>query len=502
MTLALIDCPTGLAGNMLLAALLDLGLPEAVIHAPLEALGLAGLYRLELQEGRSAGLRGLQLTVVPLEAQPRHRAWGELRRQLNAAPLAEPLRRQVLAVFSLLAAAEAAVHGRPAEQVHFHEVGAIDALVDIVGVCAGLLHFGIEQLVCTVPPAGHGRVLTAHGSLPLPAPAVLEIARLRAIPLASSEGFPAAELTTPTGLALMACWAERFGPAPAALPIQVGVGLGSHRLDRPNLLRLILAQPLEPAAAALASGGSEAAERLETVVQQQAQIDDATPEDLAFLAESLRQAGALEVFSQAIAMKKGRHGFLLTAVVAPDRAAALRQVWWRHSSTLGLRELQQPRWSLVRQSLELATPLGPLRLKRALLPGGGERFKPEHDDLVALARRHNLSLAQVRRDVEAAIQAPSPQDRRRPEQPLQQQGLAAQTPQDPVPVAAAMPEQLQTKQLQTKQLRPDQPAKDQPTRDQTVPEQVKQDLAGRDSARKNQARPEPAGEDRSVGNRP
>ncbi len=447
MTLALIDCPTGLAGNMLLAALLDLGLPEAVIHGPLEALGLAGLYRLELQEGRSAGLRGLELQVLALEPQPRHRPWGGLRRQLSEAPLAEPLRRKVLAVFSLLAEAEAAVHGQPADQVHFHEVGAIDALVDIVGVCAGLLHFGIEQLVCSVPPAGHGQVLTAHGSLPLPAPAVLEIARLRGIPLASSEGFPAAELTTPTGLALMACWAERFGPAPAALPTQVGVGLGSHRLDRPNLLRLILAEPLEPASAALASGGSGAAERLEMVVQQQAQIDDATPEDLAFLAEALRQAGALEVFSQAIAMKKGRHGFLLTALVEPDRAAALRQVWWRHSSTLGLRELLQPRWALVRQSLELATPLGQLRLKRALLPGGGERFKAEHDDLVALARRHDLSLAQVRRDVELAIEA---------------QASQAQTSEDP----------------------------------------ARQDLALQDSARKNQAMPEQALEDRSVGNPP
>ena len=417
MTLALVDCPTGLAGNMLLAALLDLGLPQSVIDAPLAALGLADRYRLDLEQRRSGGLRGLHLTVVPLERQPRHRPWELLRRQLAEAPLAEPLRQKVLEVFSLLAAAEAAVHGHPPEQVQFHEVGALDALVDIVGVCAGLLHFGIDQLVCGVPPAGHGSVRSAHGSLPIPVPAVLEIARRRGIPLAGSEGFPAAELTTPTGLALMACWAQRFGPAPTVVPQQVGVGLGSHRLDRPNLLRLILAQPV-----ALAPGVSEgaAAEQeqvvQEQVVQQQAQIDDATSEDLAFLTEALRQAGALEVFSQAIVMKKGRHGFLLTALVAPDRAEALRQVWWRHSSTLGLRELLQPRWALARQSLELDTPLGSLRLKRASLPGGGERCKPEHDDLVALARRHNLSLAQVRRQVELALQA---------------QGLADQDGADP-----------------------------------------------------------------------
>ena len=194
MTLALLDCPTGLAGNMLLAALLDLGLPPEVIAAPLAVLGLEGRYRLRIEERRSAGLRGLHLAVEALEPQPHHRPWGALRRLLQDAPLEPALQQKVLAVFGLLAEAEAAVHGHAAEAVEFHEVGAIDALVDIVGVCAGLLHLGVEQLVCGVPPAGHGRVVTAHGALPLPAPAVLEIARSRGLPLASSEGFPAGEL--------------------------------------------------------------------------------------------------------------------------------------------------------------------------------------------------------------------------------------------------------------------------------------------------------------------
>jgi uncharacterized protein (DUF111 family) len=232
MTLALLDCPTGLAGNMLLAALLDLGLPEATIEAPLAALGLEGRYRLRIEERRSGGLRGLHLDVEALEAQPHHRPWGALRQQIQAAPLAPALRQKVLAVFGLLAEAEASVHGHAAEAVAFHEVGAIDALVDIVGVCAGLLHLGVEQLVCGVPPAGHGSVTTAHGALPLPAPAVLEIARRRGLPLGSSEGFPPGELTTPTGLALAAVWAQRFGPAPSAVPLRVGVGLGTRQLDR------------------------------------------------------------------------------------------------------------------------------------------------------------------------------------------------------------------------------------------------------------------------------
>lgn len=446
MTLALLDCPTGLAGNMLLAALFDLGLPEPVVHDPLAALGLAGRYRLQIEERRSGGLRGLHLEVLSLESDPPHRSWHGLRRQLEEAVLAEPLRQQVLAVFGLLAEAEAAVHGHAPEAVHFHEVGALDALVDIVGVCAGLLHFGVERLICGVPPAGHGRVDTAHGLLPLPAPAVLEIARRRGIPLAGSETFPAAELTTPTGLALAACWSERFGPPPGCRPRQVGVGLGSRALDRPNLLRLILADAIEPPAvavgdlvpeglAAVASpaeaeqGGDGPAamasgEQRQTLLQQQCQIDDASGEDLAFLMEALRRAGALEVFSQPISMKKGRPGVLITALTLPGRAEQLRQVWWRHSTTLGLREQLLQRWVLARRSERWPTSLGPVRIKRAWHAGGEARLKIEHDDLAALAQRHDLSLAELRRRLEEELQA------------VLEAGPEPAAPPDPGPAAA------------------------------------------------------------------
>jgi uncharacterized protein (TIGR00299 family) protein len=399
MTLALLDCPTGLAGDMLLAALFDLGVPEAEVHRPLAALGLEGRYRIRIEEGRSGGLRGRRLQVESLEEEPHHRPWGPLRQRLTDAPLAPALRERVLAVFTLLAEAEATVHGHAPEQVHFHEVGALDALVDIVGVCAGLLHLGVGGLICGVPPAGHGSVATAHGQLPLPAPAVLEIARRRSLPLGECGSFPPGELTTPTGLALVACWAERFGPPPAHVPQAVGVGLGSRRLDRPNLLRLVLATPLEPGHPGDPSASDPPGEILEPLLQQQAQIDDASPEDLAFLAEALRQEGAVEVFSQPITMKKGRVGTLLTALLPPELAPRLRAVWWRHGTTLGVREQLQERWILPRQLETVATPLGPVRVKRAVLPGGGERRKPEHDDLAALAREHNLSLQEVREQV-------------------------------------------------------------------------------------------------------
>jgi uncharacterized protein (TIGR00299 family) protein len=424
MSLLLLDCPTGLAGNMLLAGLLDLGVPEAVVHRALAALDLQDRYRLQLEVRRSHGLRGLHLAVESLEPDPPHRHWGELRQQLQESGLEPDLKRRVIEVFTLLAEAEAAVHGQPAEAVHFHEVGALDALVDVVGVCAALRELGVEQLICGIPPAGHGTVNTAHGLLPLPAPAVLEIARRRGLPLGSSEGFPAGELTTPTGLALVACWAERFGAAPAVVPLALGVGLGSRRLDRPNLLRFTLAKPLHslaapdlhpgdpllpappethPAAAAEAGGDGETAEPL---LRQQAQIDDASAEELAFLAEALRQAGAVEVFSQAVAMKKGRLGTLVTALLPPALGPALRQVWWRHSSSLGVRESLQRRWRLPRQLERISTPLGEVGLRWVTLPDGRRRAKAEYDDLAALARQHGLGLAQVRQVVGEQLQHP------------------------------------------------------------------------------------------------
>lgn len=388
---AYLDLPTGVAGDMLLAALLDLGVPQRVIDEPLVALGLQSSYRLNCSSGSSAGLRGQQLVVELLEASPPHRHWAELQPQLQAVAWPERLKTKVLEVFQLLADAEAHVHGLAAEQVHFHEVGAIDSLVDVIGVCAGLLHLGIESLWATPPPAGHGQVRTAHGVLPVPAPAVLEIARRRQLPLASSSGFAPGELTTPTGLALLAVWVDHWESPPAHIPDRVGVGLGQRQLDRPNLLRLCL-----PAAAA----SDEPAQR-QTVVVQQCQIDDMDAEALAFLQEQLRAAGALEVMAQPAGMKKGRSGLLLTALVLPEQAAALRAIWWQHSSSLGLRENLEQRWVLPRRAVVMDSPWGPVAAKAAWT-GSRWRCKPEADALAQLAAEQGLSWAELR----AALQPP------------------------------------------------------------------------------------------------
>ena len=287
-----IDCPTGLAGDMLLAALLDLGVPLEVIKAPLEQLGLKDLVRLDVEEARSGGLRGRRLNVVGLEPDPPHRHWAEIRDRLQNSSLEPKLLQTVLAVFTALAEAEATVHGQTPESVHFHEVGAIDALVDVVGVCAAIHHLAPHRISCAPPPAGHGSVTTAHGLLPVPVPAVLELARAHQVPLRHDPSLPEGELTTPTGLALVSVLAERFTAPPLFTPSAIGIGLGHRRLDRPNLVRLCLGQG--------ESSTPELEPRWQPLVVQEAWIDDASAEDIAWLLDRLRQAGAMDVACQSL----------------------------------------------------------------------------------------------------------------------------------------------------------------------------------------------------------
>jgi len=385
MSVLVIDCPTGLAGDMLLSALLDLGVPESVVHEPMRALGLAHAYGFDVEEARSFGLRGLRLTVTSKEACPPHRRWSELRELISKAPLAMALKDSVLKVFQALAEAEATVHGCDPDQVHFHEIGAIDSLVDVVGVCAGIEQLAPDSIYCTPPPVGHGRVTTAHGLLPVPVPAVLELAKRHEVTLQTGENEPSAELTTPTGLALMAVLADHFERPPTMKVEGLGVGLGHRSLDRPNLLRLIQTQ-----------SSSRAEPGWQELVVQEAWIDDANAEDLADLAQQLRLAGALDVAQGAILMKKQRPGTVVTALTTPGQAAALRQVWWRHSPTIGLREREQGRWVLPRRCGRSSTPWGPLRAKQTRRPDGTCFLKWEHDDLLRVSTEMDITVMELR----------------------------------------------------------------------------------------------------------
>ena len=399
MSALVIDCPTGLAGDMLLSALLDVGVPESVVHEPLQALGLDKSYGLKVEESQSGGLRGLRLTVSSEDPNPPHRRWSDLRRLISDASLSPSLKTKVLQVFQHLADAEATVHGCAPDQVHFHEIGAIDSLVDVIGVCAGFESLAPESIYCTAPPAGHGRVRTAHGVLPVPVPAVLELAKRHQLPLLTGEDLPAAELTTPTGLALMAVWADYF-QRPSRMEVEaVGIGLGHRSLDRPNLLRLIRireASKTEP-------GWQE-------LVVQEAWIDDATAEELASLAQQLRLAGALDVVQEAVLMKKQRPGTSVIALTTPDQAANLRQVWWRHSPTIGLREREQGRWVLPRRCGMCASPWGTIRAKQTRRPDGTFTLKWEQDELQRVSAQAGLTVMELRDRLSLEAQAFVPEE--------------------------------------------------------------------------------------------
>ena len=404
MTTLWVDAPTGLAGDMLLAGLLDLGIPISAIEEPLNSLGLAGCYRIDVAEARSGGLRGKRVSVMGLEDQPPHRHWADIRQQIVEASLPTSLKDRVLAVFTALAEAESTVHGSSMESVHFHEVGAVDALVDVVGVCAALDQLNPARIFCSPLPAGRGTVRTAHGLLPVPVPAVLELARRHQVPLQQSPDAPEGELVTPTGLALMAVWADRFVPPARFTPALVGVGLGHRELDRPNLVRLIL-DTADQDSAYQDSAYQELtdAPRWQSLVVQEAWLDDATPEDLALLMERLREAGAVDVAAHPLVMKKGRCGHGVIALVEEDAAERVRQVWFNAGTSIGVRERRQGRWLLPRRSGLLDTPWGMLPAKQVKRPDGRLTVKPEADDLELMSRRTGCSVADLRA---AAVAAP------------------------------------------------------------------------------------------------
>ena len=404
MTTLWVDAPTGLAGDMLLAGLLDLGIPISAIEEPLNCLGLAGCYRIDVAEARSGGLRGKRVSVMGLEDQPPHRHWADIRQQIVEASLPTSLKDRVLAVFTALAEAESTVHGSSMESVHFHEVGAVDALVDVVGVCAALDQLNPARIFCSPLPAGRGTVRTAHGLLPVPVPAVLELARRHQVPLQQSPDAPEGELVTPTGLALMAVWADRFVPPARFTPALVGVGLGHRELDRPNLVRLIL-DTADQDSADQDSAYQELtdAPRWQSLVVQEAWLDDATPEDLALLMERLREAGAVDVAAHPLVMKKGRCGHGVIALVEEDAAERVRQVWFNAGTSIGVRERRQGRWLLPRRSGLLDTPWGMLPAKQVKRPDGRLTVKPEADELELMSRRTGCSVADLRA---AAVAAP------------------------------------------------------------------------------------------------
>ncbi|OGQ87052.1 MAG: TIGR00299 family protein [Deltaproteobacteria bacterium RIFOXYD12_FULL_56_24] len=380
-TIAYIDCFSGISGDMFLGALLDAGLPLAELQSQLALLGLDG-YTMSVGKKSCGAIAATTLSVQSGESHP-HRNLTDIRQLITASRLAEPVQATALAIFSLLAEAEARVHGRTVETVHFHEVGGIDAIVDIVGVAIGLAALKITQLHCAPLPMPSGWVRCAHGLLPLPAPAVCEL--LQGVPTYGVE--LSQELVTPTGAAIVKTLATGYGPMPPMTITGVGYGAGSQELSngQANLLRLILgtARPVVEA---------QEVEVIET------HLDDWSPETFPYLSERLFTLSALDVALIPIQMKKGRPGFLLRVIC--DRAAALavKECILSETTAIGLRFRTEQRWTLPREGGTIPTRWGEVRVKKVTTPAG-KVLTPEYEDCKRVAIEHHVPLKEVYAEV-------------------------------------------------------------------------------------------------------
>jgi uncharacterized protein (TIGR00299 family) protein len=384
---AYFDCFAGVAGDMVLGALLDAGASERALRDGLDRLDLDP-FELEVGPAVRGGIGATQVTV---RAHGRaRRTWADLRELLGAAELPEPVRRRALATFLRLAEAEGQVHRTAPEAVHFHEVGAVDAVVDVVGAALLLDDLGVTEVWASAVATGTGVVRGAHGVLPVPAPAVLEL--LRGAPLHA--GGIEAELTTPTGAAILAASVSRFAELPPLRAARIGYGAGSrtHR-ELPNLLRVILGERIgvEPGG----DGG----------LVLEANIDDMTPELVPWVLDRLLEAGAADVWFTPIHMKKGRPGITLSVLCPPGAEAELRSVLWRETSTLGVRGLPISKWMLERRTVEVEVLGGKARVKLGLDQGAVVNVAPEFADCARLAAETGEPLKEVMARAQAAALA-------------------------------------------------------------------------------------------------
>jgi len=379
------DLVGGASGDMILGSLVALGAPLPEIERRLRALPLEGI-SLGAATVPRHGFDALQLQVTTEETKS-HRHFTEIRRLLEGGLLPPRVLRRALGAFELLARCEAEVHKTSIEKVHFHEVGALDAIVDIVGTAWALELLNVERCHASVVPHGRGFVKAAHGTLPVPAPATVRI--LEGVPVRMTE--IEAELTTPTGAALIRTLCDTIGEPVAIRPRRTGVSTGTLDLkERPNIVRALLGDPL-----GAPDGG--------TVEVFETTIDDMNPQLYGHLTESLFESGAREVFLTAVQMKKGRPGVLVTAICDSARAHAVLERLFTESTTIGVRVRHEGRVELSRSVAEVATPLGRVRVKTAVLPTGEERRVPEYEDLKRIAKETGRPLVEVMDEVRAFL---------------------------------------------------------------------------------------------------
>ena len=391
----LIECSPGISGDMLLAAFYDLGVPKKVIEQPLIDLGLKDLYNLKFKESKSCSVRGMKAEVENINRSQIKRNWRSIKNLILDGKLENELQQIIYEVFESLAIAEGKVHGIKSDDVHFHEIGAIDSLVDIIGVCAALNFLNPKKVYCNEPMLGKGFVETEHGKLSVPPPAVIELLREKKINVISSFESINGELSTPTGIALISNLADYLQPPKKYSINSYGVGIGNKKFPFPNLVRVYKINSLEDS-----SINKQSNPICEKIAVQEAWIDDQTPEDVSNFVEKLRIEGAYDVSYQAINMKKNRIGFSIQVILPIDKKEYFRGLWFDYSNTIGVRERVQDRWILLRRRGECSTTFGNIKVKQTLKPDGSITMKPENDEVLRLKLDQKKSSEEIRKIIE------------------------------------------------------------------------------------------------------
>ena len=409
-----LQCPTGVSGDMCLGALVSLGVPVEYLIEQLNGLGIDQEYRLWAELVHRQGQQATKVDVDLVSHHHHHhhhehdhhhtRHLPEIEKMIVKGNLPVQAEAWSLAVFRQLAVAEGAVHGIAPEKVHFHEVGAVDAIVDIVGTCLGLDWLGIDSdrqglplLYCSAFPTGGGTVNAAHGRMAVPVPAVLKLWEMRGCPVYSN-GIDR-ELVTPTGAAIATTLVQDFGSPPPMTIKQIGLGAGSLDLPISNILRLWYGEN-----ESLQTDNSDLGEyspNLETITVLETQIDDLNPQVFGYVFEALFAAGAVDVFTQPIGMKKSRTGILLTVICHPEKLASCEDVLFRETSTLGIRRTTQKRSILQREMQKVETIYGTISVKVAWTGKATEKVitnvQPEYEDCAELARQNNIPWREIHR---------------------------------------------------------------------------------------------------------
>lgn len=395
MKIAYLDGSSGISGDMFLAAILDAGLAPKRLIEELKKIPL-GFYEFKRTVAVRGGIAGSRIEIRdPGQHPARHLS--HIEKLIGESTLSDSVKERSLKIFRRLGEVEAKLHNQPIEKVHFHEVGAMDTILDVVGACAGLELGEISELICSPLNVGGGHVEAAHGSLPVPAPATAEL--LKEIPIYSSgiEG----ELVTPTGAAIVSTLAASFGPMPAMKVRQIGYGAGEKEFPHhPNIARLFVGERAEAEKPRPGAKGEEVVSVIE------ANVDDMSPQLYGFFVERALAAGALDVTCAPVQMKKNRPGMTISLIAEPDQSDELAALFFEHTTTIGLRIYQVRRKVLERKVVAVETIYGPVNVKVAWLEGKVANVAPEYDDCRRVAGEKGVPLKEVMLAAQTAYRTP------------------------------------------------------------------------------------------------